>query len=180
MSSVLIGVAVGIIVSLYTWHLANRSIKQIEVHMPDLVTPARATISEVEEEIRRISAVLDHGIDGVWDWNILEDSEYYSPRFFSMLGYGPNDFPPVPETWQGLIHPEDLTAALVNFEEHVRTGGKWPYWQRVRYKHKDGHYVTILCRGHVVSWDLSGNPLRMVGTHTILDGPPNGKAEDDA
>ena len=40
------------------------------------------------------------------------------------------------------------------------------YVQDVRYRHKNGSTVIVLCQGRVVDWDDTGAPLRMIGTHT--------------
>lgn len=113
-------------------------------------------------------ALVDTTDDGYWDWRIQEDYEYMSPRFWRMFGYEPEEKPHKPSAWQDMIFPEDLQLALENFEKHVESRGKHPYSLEVRYRHKDGSTVTVLCRGKVVEWDGDGKPLRMIGTHTNI------------
>ena len=105
--------------------------------------------------------------DGYWDWLLQEDYEYMSPRFWEIFGFLPEEKEHKPSAWQDLIVEEDLQIALKNFDLHVATKGQHPYEQEVRYRHKNGSIVTVLCRGRVVEWD-GVKPIRMIGTHTDI------------
>ena len=100
----------------------------------------RDTLKEIEKEISRVKGVLDHSVDGWWDWDISENREVYSARFLSMFGYTHDDFddPESPDVWRSLIHPDDLRSALDAFERHCETEGAFPFWLKVRYAHKNG------------------------------------------
>lgn len=108
--------------------------------------------------------IFEDTLAGYWDWNIPAHTEYLSPTFKSMFGYEDHELENTPETWQELIFPEDLDVVLKNFEEHVATKGEVPYRNEVRYKHKDGSAVWVLCTGRVIEWD-GDKPVRMVGCH---------------
>lgn len=127
--------------------------------------PLYSTDPEMREHKTRLRAILDHSLDGWWDWRIPEDVEYFSPRFAAILGYSQGELPNAPAAWMDRIHPVDLQVALTNFDEHVRTRGEHPYWQIVRYTHREGHEIRVICRGAVVEWGPDGEPLRMIGTH---------------
>ncbi len=136
-------------------------------------------VQQLEEELRQAKAalketqyifdtVLESTMAGYWDWNIKEGTEYYSPAFREMFGYEEHEFPNVPESWQKIIHPEDLPAVFELFGEHVKSRGKVPFNNEVRYYHKDGRLIWVFCRGKVVDWDEDGEPLRMVGSHVDI------------
>lgn len=124
--------------------------------------------SKLEQQNKVLNFVTEETNDGWWDWLITKDYEYMSPLFWNTLGYDPATKRHHPSEWQDLIHPDDLEAVLQNFDEHVKTKGKVPYHNRVRYKHKDGHWVWVICRGKVVEWNKQGKPVRMVGVHTDI------------
>lgn len=111
------------------------------------------------------SLMIDSSYDGYWDWFIQEDYEYMSPRFWEILGYKAHEKEHKPSEWQELIFPEDLDIALENFDKHVKTKGKHPFHQTVRYKHKNRSTVHVVCKGKVIKWD-GDEPIRMIGTHT--------------
>lgn len=69
-------------------------------------------------------------------------------------------------SWMSLIDPVDKEMALKMFETHVSTRGKEPYHATVRYVHKEGREVFVLCRGSVVDWMPVVKPWKVLGTHT--------------
>ena len=66
-----------------------------------------------------------------------------------------------------MVDCESLEVAKVAVEKHISSKGTIPYNSIMKYKHKEGHDVWILCRGSVVEWD-GDVPLRMVGTHVDI------------
>ena len=122
-----------------------------------------------KEEIRRekyiLERILDDTLSGYWDWDLLNDSEYLSPGFKKMLGYEDHELQNSPETWQKLIFTEDLSKVMECFKEHTESLGKIPFYNEVRYPHKDGSTVWVIFAGHVVEWDADNQPLQMVGCH---------------
>src|SRR5690606_10789217 len=91
---------------------------------------------------------------------------YLSPSFKAMFGYDEHELPDTEEVFTRLLHPEDFKIAQANLERHIATRGTYPYYQEVRYMHKDGSTRWVVCRGKVTSWGEDDKPLRMVGTHT--------------
>lgn len=111
---------------------------------------------------------MEKSNDGWWDWYIKDDYEYMSPRFWEILGYDYTTKKSHPSEWQSIIFPEDLSIVLENFDKHIKSKGKIPFFQEVRYRHKNGSTVWVCCQGKVVEWDADDNPVRMIGTHTDL------------
>jgi PAS domain S-box-containing protein len=109
--------------------------------------------------------ILENSLAGYWDWNIVTGDEYMSPAFKKMFGYEDHELPNRVESWQKLIFNEDLPAVLEKFNAHVKSHGKIPYHNEVRYRHKNGSAVWVICSGTVIEWDDMGNPLRMAGCH---------------
>lgn len=136
-----------------------------------------AQVEALEEEKKRF---IESSYDGYWDWYIQDDYEYMSPRFWEMFGIDPKTKLHKPSEWQDIIFEEDLKVALENFDQHVKSRGKHPYRQEVRYRHVDGSTITVLCRGQVIAWDEEGRPLRMVGTHTDITHIKNLEVERQA
>lgn len=108
--------------------------------------------------------------DGVWEWFPELDFEYMSMRFWDILGYSQEEQDESPQAWKDYIHPDDAKAAMETFVKHKNSKGEYPYHQRVRYTHREGHEVFVLCRGSVVDWLPDGRPWRLLGTHTDITG----------
>jgi two-component system sensor histidine kinase/response regulator len=115
-----------------------------------------------------LDAVLEATTAGMWDWNLETNEEYLSPAFKAMFGYADHEMENSPEAWQRIIFPEDLPPTVARFERHCATRGAEPFSQYVRYYHKDGSTVYVLCSGKVISWGEDGRPLRAVGCHVNL------------
>ncbi len=129
---------------------------------------------KMEEELldrrRTFSLVLETALAGYWDWNLVDNTEYLSPKFKHMFGYEDHEMENSLESWQRIIFPEDLREVLKVFDRHVATRGKEPFYNEVRYRHKDGSTVWVICTGEVIEWAEDGSPVRMVGCHVDITG----------
>ncbi|MEO0407609.1 MAG: PAS domain S-box protein [Cyanobacteria bacterium P01_A01_bin.135] len=125
----------------------------------------RQRAAQVRLELSLLEQILDVVLAGYWDWDIPNHTEYLSPGFKRMFGYEDHELANSPDSWQQLIFPEDLPKALAQFERHVQSRGALPYYNEVRYRHKDGSTIWVICSGQVIEWDHQGNPLRMIGCH---------------
>lgn len=123
---------------------------------------------ELAEKTIALENVLEGTLAGYWDWNLAENTEYLSPSFKSMFGYEDHEMENSPESWQKIIHPDDLPSVFKTFEKHVASKGKHLYDNEVRYYHKDGSIVWVWCRGKVIEWSEKDEPLRMVGSHVDI------------
>lgn len=125
-------------------------------------------ISKQMEKERDLQLVLSNITEGFFDWHLISEYEYLSPRFWEILGYDPKTKKHHPSEWQKLIHPKDEEQALLNFDQHVKSKGEHPFLNDIRYMHANGSYVWIRCQGKVIEWSESGKPIRMVGTYTDI------------
>jgi PAS domain S-box-containing protein len=121
---------------------------------------------EMRDKLRlaeeRLQLALQASGEGMWDWNVATGQVYYSPRWFEMLGYKPDELPQTISTWEQLIHPEDFAAAISTLQEHCQ-GRAAIYRSEHRLRTKGGDWIWSLSRGEVVSRDAAGQPLRVVG-----------------
>ena len=84
------------------------------------------------------------------------------------MGYTLEELKPISiETWNRLVHPEDLELFNQTVERYFG-GDTDTYECEVRMKHKNGHWVWILDRGKIIEYDEEGNPIKMAGTHVDI------------
>ncbi len=50
--------------------------------------------------------------DALWDWDLLSDSIFRSPRWKTMLGYQEDEIRAALDAWKALVHPEDLPGSI--------------------------------------------------------------------
>jgi len=116
---------------------------------------------KISEERTRLAVEAVN--DGIFDFDLKRNETFFSPRYYTMLGYEPYEMPASRETWINLLHPEDRKWAVIRVDEHIRKKENWTLEFRLRTK--DGGYKWILGRGRVSAWDKEGNPIRRTGTH---------------
>jgi PAS domain S-box-containing protein len=112
----------------------------------------------------RFSMAMKGANDGLWDWNLLTDDVYFSPRWKEMLGYEDNELANHADTWKNLIFEDDTQAALYYTDEFL-AGKVKNYRHEFRMKHKSGRLVNILSRAFAFRDPNTNKVLRLVGTH---------------
>lgn len=120
---------------------------------------AELLLTEAEQ---RWSFALEGAGDGVWDWNILEGTVFFSKRWREMLGYEESEVLAPQAEWSDRIHPDHRAQVMANLKNHLEGNG--PYSNEHQLRCKDGSYKWFLARGMVVSRSPEGAPLRMIGT----------------
>ncbi|MDH5359140.1 MAG: response regulator [Gammaproteobacteria bacterium] len=128
-----------------------------------LLTNTQEDLKKSEE---RFDLAMKGANDGIWDWDMTNDSVYFSPRWKAIRGYEENELPNEFSTWSNGLHPDDLAAAMDRIKQHTK-GLTQQYQSTHRSLHKDGSYKWLLERGVIVR-DDAGKPLRMVGTTTDI------------
>jgi PAS domain S-box-containing protein len=132
------------------------------------ITERKQAESAVVEQKAIVELILEQSLAGYWDWWIQRNEEYLSPTFKKMFGYADNEMPNTPDAWQKIIFPEDLPGVFEVFNRHVQSRGEVPFYNEVRYRHKDGSTVWVICTGRTIEWDDQGQPVRMIGCHIDL------------
>jgi diguanylate cyclase (GGDEF)-like protein/PAS domain S-box-containing protein len=124
----------------------------------------------IEKKLRESEERYDLAVrganDGLWDWNLITNEIYYSPRWKAMLGFKEEEVGSKPEEWFKRIHPEDQNRVQEYLRSHIN--GNTPHFEyEYRIKHAKGNYVWILTRGLAVR-DTEGKAYRIAGSQTDL------------
>jgi PAS domain S-box-containing protein len=104
--------------------------------------------------------------DGIWDWDMAADKVYFSPRWKEMLGYQDEDLVNSFETFQNLVHPDDIPHLFQTLNDYL-AGKEESYMPQIRMRCKDGSYKWILSKGACLR-DEDGKPYRMSGSHSDI------------
>ncbi|HVL00020.1 MAG TPA: ATP-binding protein [Dongiaceae bacterium] len=125
-------------------------------------TEAEASLKDSQE---RFGLAVEGAQDGIFDWNIRDNTVFFSSQFFRMLGYEKmrsyslSDF-------VDLLHPDDKDkswATITSVDSHRKP----EYTQEFRMKHQSGRWLWIQARGKIL-FDDKMRPYRIVGAHTDI------------
>ena len=130
----------------------------------DVTEEQRAYRLLKESEYRWQCALEGHG-DGVWDWDLADDSLWVSEQFKNILGFSEGD---EIRHWPQLIHPRDLDRFRRSIGDHLARRSAL-HESEFRMRCRDDAYRWVASRGRVVSADQHGRPLRMIGTLRDID-----------
>jgi diguanylate cyclase (GGDEF)-like protein/PAS domain S-box-containing protein len=119
---------------------------------------------QVSEE--RFDLAMRATDDGVWDWNPRSGDVYFSPSWFSMLGYQGHELEHSFATWERLTDDAGRAKTMVAIEKCLKEGATG-FEVEFQMRHKSGHMVDILSRAIAVFGD-NGETVRLVGTHVDI------------
>lgn len=124
-----------------------------------------------EEALRTEEERFHHAFeavnDAIWDFDAEQGGLYWSPQYYTMLGYVPGEFSASVDQWRALLHPDDALVAEKLFTECL-VNHRDDYRCEARFKTRDGGWKWMLIRGKVIKRNSTGEMLRMIGTHTDL------------
>ena len=121
--------------------------------------------AKLEEREALFNSITEHTLAGYWIWHIKENSFFISPHLKAMLGYRDEELENSVDTINKLMHPSDLPDTYALLGKHLESNGKVPFEIEVRYKHKNGSIVWVICSGNIVKRDEQGSPAVMIGCH---------------
>jgi PAS domain S-box-containing protein len=139
--------------------------------MREDITARKMADEALRKSEERLALALEVTNDGLWDWDCVSGSAYFSPHYYSMLGYEPGEFKASYASWRSLVHPDDMQAVEDEVSRHVVSGKVFE--TEFRMKSKSGQWQWIMARGRVVEKDEQDHAVRMVGTHVDVTARKN-------
>lgn len=112
---------------------------------------------------KRLKLALDSANEGLWDYCPATNQIYFSPRWYTMLGYSMDEFPSTMETWHALTHPEDLPQLKETFNGLI-AGENESFRIEIRMLSQAPQWHWIQVRGSTAERDADSGVTRIVGT----------------
>ena len=140
----------------------EQSLEELEKRYSEVLA-ARDALKVSEE---RLHLVQEATRDGIWDWDLQTNKAYFSPQWYRMLGYEPDEFAAGYDAWASLIHPEDREGAVQEIKQAI--GSHEPFRIECRMMAKDGSWRWTQTRGKAVAWDADHNAVRLTGANSDL------------
>ncbi len=124
----------------------------------------KQVVAALKESEERYFLAMRGANDGLWDWNLKNNSLYYSPRWKSMFGYEENEVGNTLSEWFVRVHPDDIERLNAEILAHLQNSSP-DLTSEHRIMHRDGEYRWVMCRGLAVR-DANGTAYRMAGSMT--------------
>ncbi|MDB5930170.1 MAG: putative histidine kinase, hybrid [Polaromonas sp.] len=135
-----------------------------------------ATLEQANQALResdeRYQLAVRGSSAGLWDWDMVAKTTFYSPRFKALLGYSHEEFPDLPASAQGVMHGDDQPGVRQALQAHLRHDK--PYQVECRMRLKSGEWHWFLISGMALR-NTSGRAFRMAGS--IIDVTERKQAE---
>ena len=156
----------------------QKSYNELEERVTQRTAELRATNERLRQEIEehkrtaealkqseaRMELALKGADLGAWDYFPETGTVVFNERWAEMLGYSLDELEPHVETWEKMVHPDDMPHVMSVLNDHMQ--GRTPFYEAEhRLRNKFGDWKWILTKGKVVERNHNGDPLRMAGTH---------------
>ena len=130
------------------------------------ITQKHISEKALRESEKRYALAARAANDGLWDWNLVSNQIYFSPRWKSLLGYKDEAIANIPDEWFKRVHPnhlERVSQAIMSYLRNPRSPLEISYPML----HRDKSYRWMLCRAIAVTND-QGAICRLTGSQTDI------------
>jgi len=125
------------------------------------ITERKQAEEAVRASAQRLQLALDSSHLGIWERNLLDDTEIWDDRMFELYGLTRTAVVPDYKAWaEHIVHPEDI--ALVNDDVQAALAGERPYELKFRILRPDGAVRHIGSTGIVIR-DAGGKAIQVIG-----------------
>jgi len=108
--------------------------------------------------------------EGIWDWDIQNNSLYFSPCWQSLLGFKNLSADTIASNglkqWLALIHPQDRARFNSTLQAYLNRQQPQFYCE-YRIRQANGDYIWALTKGEAL-WDSTGVAHRIAGSQTDI------------
>lgn len=119
---------------------------------------ARATELALENQVR-VEMALDGANAGLWEWDLVANTEVWTTGFYRLHGIDPT-LPPGNELWRASVAPADVDNAEREIDRAVQR--KDTFYTEYRVPLANGSIRWIACQG-VCHVDAEGNVVKITG-----------------
>jgi len=137
-----------------------------EVELQEMRTRTEL-MDKLEISERRFNLVVEGLQAGVWDRWIGEHEQqrWWSPKFYELIGYKPDEIEPTEESLRNLLHPEDRDAVWKVGTDQLAKGDIMDVNFRINTKHKGYRWFNSHAKA---LRDSRGRLVRLAGAITDI------------
>ncbi|WP_438024126.1 PAS domain-containing protein [Sorangium sp. So ce233] len=129
------------------------------------VADARKAEAALRRSEARYRLFAEASNEGIWFWNIREDTVEWSDRLLELVGVRREAWGETFMSFFERVHPDDRSALQAALKAHLEE--RRPFRVEYRIRHEDGVYRDMFTRG-MADWDDKGVPFQMAGGATDI------------
>lgn len=118
------------------------------------------TLESQQDTAERLNIALSAAQMGTWDWHIEQQTQYWSPKTESILGFAPGTAEPSYPRWLERIHPLDRHQVETALAQAQANHQLFSEEYRILWPDQSVHWVLVQGR---VLYAPDGQPQRMIG-----------------
>jgi diguanylate cyclase (GGDEF)-like protein/PAS domain S-box-containing protein len=126
----------------------------------------KQAVAALRESEERFAVAVSGANDGLWDWNLITDEVYWSPRWKALVGHQTTEISATLGEWLSRVHEEDLPRVRDALDTHL-AAGSGHYESEHRLRHRDGTFRWVRCRAAAVRAE-NGAARRLAGSFTDI------------
>jgi len=131
------------------------------------VTERIAAEEALKKSEKRWQLALKSNNDGIYDWDLENNTIFYSARWKEMLGFAESEISDRPSEWMTRLHPDDFEQVMFTNLDYQGSPNNPLFTIEYRMRCKDGSYKWILDRGQIL-YDRHGEEVRIIGSYTDI------------
>ena len=120
----------------------------------------------LRESEQRYALAMQGANDGIWDWDLVRDQVFLSPRWKAIVGLGEFELDDRPESWFDCVLDVDRERLRSAFAAAAASGDSHVVLEH-RMRCRDGAPLWVVTRGALVR-DRQGTVIRMAGSMTDI------------
>lgn len=112
-------------------------------------------------EAQRCNLIIQGVNAGVWDFHFVTGEEWWSPKFYEILGYKPHELHCSYDNFLRIVHPDDKVVLNNAIKDHLHQ--KHSVKVHIRVQNKNEQYIWVEACGQAI-WNEEGTAIRMAGS----------------
>lgn len=150
--------------------------KELQQQAKDLTETVEKTALELKLSEERYALAAKGSNDGLWDWDLRNNTIFYSNRFIEIFGGTTEWNWKTPNPWLERIHQEDISRFMGLLEKSKESPEAEEHFEcEYRIRNEYGEYIWCLSRWLCVFSE--GKPARIVGSQTDITQRKNMEAK---
>lgn len=128
------------------------------------VTERRHLYQQYQHSQKRFEMAMMASRDGLWDWDMISNSVFFSPAWLKMMGIRGGQPLDSRVVFEDSIHPDDRVRLLASIESFIKSD-QTLFRDEHRLRRRDGTICDAVTRA-CAQRDNTGRVVRIVGMHS--------------